>query len=54
MNKPSYKELSQRYEESLDTICSLQMEIRELKEERDDYIQAYEEFAAMLIEHEIL
>ena len=54
MNKPTYHQLSQLYEDSLDTICSQQMEINELKQERDDYIQGYFELQDLLIEHNLI
>lgn len=54
MNNPTYQQLMQMYEDSLDTICSQQMEIKELKQERDDYIQAYFELQGLLIEHNLL
>ena len=54
MNKPTYQQLVQLYEDSLDTICSQQMEIKELMQERDDYIQGYFELQDLLTTHNLL
>ena len=54
MNKPTYLQLVQLYEDSLDTICSQQMEIKELKQDRDDYIQGYFELQDLLTTHNLL
>ena len=39
----SYKQLQENYETALDTIADQEMELRELKQELDDYIKAFEE-----------
>jgi len=54
MNKPTYLQLVQLYEDSLDIICSQQMEIKELKQDRDDYIQGYFELQDLLTTHNLL
>ena len=54
MNKPTYQQLVQLYEDSLDTICSQQMEIKELMQERGDYIQGYFELQDLLTTHNLL
>ena len=52
MNKnSSYNDLVQKYEEALDNICDLEMEIRELRQEADDYYQAFEELQDELEEY---
>ena len=43
MNNLTYEQMYQKYEEVLDTITDLQMENCELKQEVDEYCQAYEE-----------
>ncbi|MDD2504078.1 MAG: hypothetical protein PHG58_09585 [Clostridia bacterium] len=43
MNDLTYEQLYQKYEEALETIGDLEMEIRDLKQEVDDYCQAFEE-----------
>jgi FtsZ-binding cell division protein ZapB len=47
----SYNNLLHNYEEALDTIANLQMEILELKQEVDDYCQAFEELQDELSEY---
>ncbi|WP_155998589.1 hypothetical protein [Lachnoclostridium phytofermentans] len=54
MIRPTYQQLAQLYEDSLDTICSQQMEIIELKQERDEYIQGYFELQDLLTDHNLL
>lgn len=54
MNRPTYHQLAQLYEDSLETIYSQQMEIKELKQERDDYIQGYFELQDLLIAQNLI
>ena len=42
MHKPTYDQLLELYEEALDTICDLEMQIRELNQDVDDYSQGFE------------
>ena len=44
----SYKQLQENYETALDTIADQEMELRELKQELDDYIKAFEELQLLL------
>jgi len=43
MSDKSYKQLQKDYENALEIIAGQEMELRELKQELDDYIQAFEE-----------
>lgn len=43
MKDKSYAQLLADYEDALGTIADQEMELRELKQELDDYIQAFEE-----------
>lgn len=43
MSGKSYEQLEQAYENALEIIADQEMELRELKQELDDYIQAFEE-----------
>lgn len=43
MNNLTYVQVCRKYEEALDTIADLQMEISNLKQEVYDYCQAFEE-----------
>ena len=43
MNDFTYEQLHQKYEEALDTIADLEMEVSDLKQEVADYCQAFEE-----------
>ena len=43
MNNLTYSQLYIKYQEALETIFDQQMEIRELKQEIDDYCQALDE-----------
>ena len=54
MNKLTYEQLYQKYEDAMDTIASQEMEIRELKQDLDDYSQAYEELLDHLADATIL
>lgn len=43
MNNLTYSQLNIKYQEALETIFDQQMEIKELKQEMDDYCQALDE-----------
>lgn len=43
MNNLTYDQLYQQYEEALDTIADLQIENTNLKQEVEEYCQAFEE-----------
>ena len=43
MNNLTYSQLYIKYQETLETIFDQQMEIKELKQEIDDYCQALDE-----------
>ncbi|MGC6177906.1 hypothetical protein [Lacrimispora sp.] len=43
MNNLSYSQLEIKYQEALETIFDQQMEIKELKQEINDYCQAIDE-----------
>lgn len=43
MNNLTYSQLYIKYQEALETIFDQQMEIKELKQEMDDYCQALDE-----------
>ena len=44
----SYEQLQENYETALDTIADQEMKLRELKQELDDYIKAFEELQLLL------
>ena len=46
--KNSYEQLQANYETTLETIADQELELRELKQELDDYIKAFEELQLLL------
>lgn len=49
MNNLPYNQLYIKYQEALETIFDQQMEIKELKQEIDDYCQALDELTDVVV-----
>lgn len=52
MDKPSYRQLRQKYEEAMDVIADIWLELRSLRQEVDDYYQVFEKRQEELAENE--